>query len=483
MGERGPNPNTDRLYKRGRIWWCWYYDADGSRIRRSTATTDKKTARVRLAGWERAAADPSAQEPQTLNDCLQVLLDERRASTTDGNVRYLEGKVTPLVTVLGHELPIGNIRDTTTGRDYIAQRRKVTDGTEPPLDRTIERELEVLVMGLRLAKGHRRWSGDAENIIPPDFKPAGASKGDSLTRREALKVFPKLGRNAAAAMAYALATGAEKAALDNARREDIPQDLDRCEELLVRGTKNDARFERVPIVTDEQRRLLAYARQHAQGVDGQLFAPLYNYWRDLHDACALAGVTTVSSQDLRRSAGQWMVDIGVPLEIVSKFMRHKDITTTQRWYAEIRDADVAAAHKARKKKKGVEVIQRVPPPKDGYAVYEVDGVEKTLDAWAVASGIPKTTLYYRVVTTEMPMPEALALGRAKYTPRRTALKPREGCDTGVTVSADSPPGIGAIPVPAAGAIVKRLLKSRETQCARTDSNGRLSASKADALSS
>ena len=187
-----------------------------------------------------------------------------------------------------------------------------------------------------------------------------------------------------------------------------------------------------------------------------------------------------------------MVDIAVPLEIVSKFMRHKDITTTQRWYAEIRDADVAgrlldsidprlarAAHRARKaKKKGVKTIKRVPPPKEGYALYSVDGVEKTLDAWAAATHIPKTTLSYPVVTTGVPMPEALALGPAKYTKRSAAApKPHAGCDTGVTVSVDSAPAIGAIPVPAADPTVEKPLKSRETRCARTDSNGRLSASK------
>ena len=184
-----------------------------------------------------------------------------------------------------------------------------------------------------------------------------------------------------------------------------------------------------------------------------------------------------------------MVDIAVPLEIVSKFMRHKDITTTQRWYAEIRDADVAgrlldsidprlarAAHRARKaKKKGVKTIKRVPPPKEGYALYSVDGVEKTLDAWAAATHIPKTTLSYPVVTTGVPMPEALALGPAKYTKRRAA--PQTDCDAGVTVSADSAPVIGPIPVPAADPTVEKPLKSRETRCARTDSNGRLSASK------
>jgi hypothetical protein len=74
MGERGPNPNTEHLYRRGRVWWCWFYEHDGALVRRSTGSTDKKAARARLAEWEQAAANPDAHQDQTLNDCLQTLM-------------------------------------------------------------------------------------------------------------------------------------------------------------------------------------------------------------------------------------------------------------------------------------------------------------------------------------------------------------------------------------------------------------------------
>ncbi len=484
------------IYRRGNIWWCWYYDANGARIRRSTGASDKKAARVRLADWERQAADPTAQEPQSLNDCLQTLIEERQASTSEANVRFIEEKVRPLVTILGHDLPISAIRDTTTGRRYIEARRRLSARKKPPSDRTIERELEVLAMSLRLAKSHGRWAGDLDNIIPPDFHPSPPAKGDTITRREALKLFPKLTPNTAAAMAFALATGAERSALRRALRSDIPSELVDCVKIIVRGTKNEARYDDVPVVTDEQRILLAYAREHGQGADGMLFAPLDNFWRDLNLACLDMAVTSVSAHDLRRSAGQWMIDIGVPLEIVSRFLRHRDIATTQRWYAEIRDEDLAdrlldaidprlatKAHAARDKRRRapVETIEQVPTPKEVHAQYTVDGVTRTLDAWAAASGIPKTTLYYRVVTMGSSMADALALGRAKLT-RRSSNSHRtiERCDTGVTVSMDSAAPNGANDLPRFSDLPR---KSRENGYARCDSNTRHSASKADALSS
>jgi hypothetical protein len=145
-----------------------------------------------------------------------------------------------------------------------------------------------------------------------------------------------------------------------------------------------------------------------------------------------------------------MVDLGVPLEIVSKFMRHKDIATTQRWYAEIRNENVAdrlldslhprlakQAHKARGKKKLVATIQQVPEPHEEPWGYEVDGIKKSLDAWAEESGIPKTTLFHRVTVQGLSMADALALGRSTQKHRRARVRDAlPDCDNGVQVSVD-----------------------------------------------
>ena len=496
MGERGPS--TEHLYRRDRVWWCWYYGHDGTRVRRSTGCTDKRAARIKLADWEQVAADPDADQGQTLNDCLHALLAERRDRTTKENIRFLSGKLTPIVTLLGHGLPIATIRNSSFAWRYIDERRRVFAGTRKRAagDRTIRRELIVLRRALALAKSRGRWSGDPNVVVPPDFTVLPAPKGDILSRADAPRILARLSPVLAAATAFVLATGAEMSALRRALKADLPEDIEVCTKVLVRGTKNARRHAFVPVVTDEQRVLLDYARRHAAGPGEKLFGDLHRLIKALRITCTAEKITVVSPHDIRRSAGQWMVDIGVPIELVSKFMRHADTRVTERIYASIKEVDVsdrilqaidpryASAALLRPPKPLVETLKALPAPTVHIPIYEVDEVRGSLAEWSRRSGIAKPTLHHRVVTRGMSMTEALALGRAKYRPRqRATTDQRSSCDTGVTASGETSPASGSIPVAAVGRTLEKPLNSRVSQCARTDSNGRLSASKADALSS
>jgi hypothetical protein len=136
--------------------------------------------------------------------------------------------------------------------------------------------------------------------------------------------------------------------------------------------------------------LLAYAKKHACGAGEKLFGNLHRLLKGLRDACLAEGVTVVSPHDLRRSAGQWMVDLGVPIELVSKFMRHADTRITETIYASVKQEDVGdrmlqaidpryarAAHR-RPKKAPIETLKRIPEPKISIPTYDVDGVTKSL---------------------------------------------------------------------------------------------------------
>ena len=455
MGARGPNPNAEHLYLREKIWWCWFYDHEGRRVRRSTGATDKKAARARLAGWERSAADPHAAAPQSLNDCLQTLLDDRRERTGSQNVQYLTTKAKALVTVFGHDLLIAAFRDDSAlPWSYVDARRRMRGNKRSVSDRTIKRELGLLRMALALAKSRGAWSGDLDLIVPADFRPPPAPKGDHITREEAVRLFRHLTPDTAAATAFSLATGAEVQGLLRARRTDIPADFARCNAILVRGTKTAARHGLVPIVTDEQKVLLEYARRHAKGVGERLFGNLHRMLAELKAACLAEDVVVVSTHDLRRSAGQWMVDLGVPLELVSKFMRHANTLITETVYASVRPEDVRGrileaidpryARQARAGLQNVPVatIEAVPEPRDETVLYEHEGVSRTLTGWAQATGIKKTTLHYRLVTKQMPVGVALQQGRMgprgrDPRPKKATLTTAEeesGCVTGVTVS-------------------------------------------------
>jgi integrase len=314
-------------------------------------------------------------------------------------------------------------------------------------DRTIKRELGVLRTALALAKSRGVWSGDLDMILPEGFTPAPTPKQDTITRAQALRLFPHLSPDTAAATAFSLATGAELSGLQNALRIDIPDDLQSCNNVLVRGTKNAHRHDTVPTVTDEQKLLLGYAARHAKGDGGRLFGNLHRMFKELKEACVAEGIKPVSSHDLRRSGGQWMVDLSVPIELVSKFMRHSDTRITETIYASVKREDLAdrvldaidpryakEAHKARQKPV-IATLQAIPAPRQTEQLFEVEGVAKTLTNWSKASGIAKATLHNRVVTRGLTMGAALALGRTLARPRqKSPPKAAAECERVVQVS-------------------------------------------------
>lgn len=171
------------------------------------------------------------------------------------------------------------------------------------------------------------------------------------------------------------------------------------------------------------------AQRHGQGTNGKLFGNLHRLFKELQAACLKEKMTAISPHDLRRSAGQWMVNIGVPVELVSKFMRHADTHITETIYASVRQKDVGdrilaaidpgyatQAHQGREKPR-VETLKDIPEPRKTVALLDVDGVGRTLTEWSEMSGIPKTTLHHRVVTRGMTMTDAIRVGRANYSKR------------------------------------------------------------------
>ncbi len=415
------------LRKRGRIWYGTVY-VDGHATERSTGCTDKAAARAVLGQWEREAADPHRAAAQaTLNDALSLLLDDRSARVAHGDgsaatVRFYQQKAGHLLRLLGHELLIGQLKDASQTWRYIDARRQ--EGAKPV---TIEKELIALRSALKLARERGLWRGDIDAVIPATFAPQYVPKNRSPTRDEVLSLLPHLSPGSAAAVCFVLATAAESAALHAAQRSDVPEELDAADlRVRVRGTKNKFRDARVAIVSDEQRLLLAYAVRHAQGTGSKLFGPLDNLRRELNEAAKRAKVAPLSPHDLRRAAGQWLIDLGMPLELVSRVLRHADTRITETVYARVRERDLADrmidaidpryardANSARPLKPLIKTITELPAPKQRRALYRIDCDERTLAQWARARGVPKSTLHHRVVTLGMSMERALELGKGR----------------------------------------------------------------------
>ena len=335
-----------RLFRRGRIWYGWFYE-NGRRITRSTKCRDRAAAESVARQWERDAADPdhAAARTATLTDALQLLLrlDEeevlagRRSPDTVEFHRTKAGHLVRLFETDANKahvpFPLARLRAFDVD-GYISRRR-----SEGAADATISKELVVLRKSLRLAIRAGLWRGRVDEVIPIAFSPGYEPRKRALTADELKKLVAELLPDRAARVAFIVATSACWRETELARRSDVGEGLTT---VLLRGTKRKTRFRTVPIVSPAQQSLLSYALEYAKGEGDALFQPWLNVRRDLADACEDAKIERCSPNDLRRTFASWQVEAGVPLFPIAQAMGHKDTRMLERVYGRQTPEQLAA---------------------------------------------------------------------------------------------------------------------------------------------
>jgi hypothetical protein len=318
--------------------------------------------------------------------------------------------------------------------------------------KTIKMEVRTLGTVLRLAQDRGLWKGIIDHVIPKTFDPPAADKKRDFTRAELLRLLPHLTPGCAAIVCFVLATSAEDAALQRLSVSDLSIQVQGIRHVRVPGSKTEQRDRLVPIVTSEQKLLIDYAVALANGSDDRVFGSLGSFRRDLGLACEKASLPHVWPHALRKAAGQWLIDLGVPIELVSKVLGHADTRITEHTYAKVKredvgsrilsmlSADLVSPELVGKTIVKVEPIKSLPLPRH---VFEVDGVIKTLDTWSKVSGIPKTTLHHRVMTKGMSMKDALARSDGRRGSPLPVSSVRNQCRTNAavegSVSQSTPP--------------------------------------------
>jgi hypothetical protein len=136
-----------------------------------------------------------------------------------------------------------------------------------------------------------------------------------------------------------------------------------------------------------------------------------------------AGIEHISPHDLRHASGQWLLDVGIPIELVSRFLGHANTAITERVYARIKKEVVGdrmldsvdpryarrANHARSQGHRVVETITKLPAPRQP-VLFTVGESSRTLSDWARVTGIAKATLHHRVVVSGLDMGAAIALG-------------------------------------------------------------------------
>jgi hypothetical protein len=185
----------EHLFRRGKIWYGWTYDASGNQEKFSTKCSDKAAARLVLAQKERDTADPDTARKKgaTLGDAFDLLLKDRKALVTAGRrsertlafydshsrpwfifagiqIKKIPAEMIGKLTLeerndlaeLGKKLALVDAGDERFVDALIQHRREVSTS-----EHTIHHDRQTFKTALGMAKRARIWSGDLSVVFAP----------------------------------------------------------------------------------------------------------------------------------------------------------------------------------------------------------------------------------------------------------------------------------------------------------------------------
>jgi len=335
-----------RIFRRkgSRCWYCWVPKPGGGVRPVTTNCTDERAALTAAAELERRAVDPAygAAAETTLRrvvgDYLADLRRQKRsADTLSFNAKVL-GHVVRLLVDDGvgeprRAYPLARLVDHPELCAYVDARQ-----AEGVMNTTVLKELRALGAAWTLARKNnlvaKSWA-DIKPKLDDDHK----DRTRWLPPLELVGLATILPRHRMAAAAYIAASGCDDSALFRARVGDAAADRS---SVRIRGTKRASRDRVVPIPLPEQRLLLDWAIQNADGgLEGRLFSAWPNRRNDLADAAEALGIARVSPNDLRRTYAKWCRLAGIEPALVGPAMGHIDGRMVERVYGALTPEELA----------------------------------------------------------------------------------------------------------------------------------------------
>lgn len=330
------------IYKRDDSpFWQYDFTVKGRRFRGSTETDRRQDAEIVEAKLKHDAimGVVTGQKARfTLNQAFGWYYQQHGAHLPGKDTIYRTGQ--KLLQVIGKDFPLHQLSNSVVAR-YIAKRRgepaRGSYATSEPGVRarrlisnsSVNRELQLLRAVVYRAKIHL----EAEIGIV-NWKELRLREPDHRTRYlsndEAERLLEASSTHLRPIIEFALLTGARAAnilGLDWSQ-VDLPN---RRITFKIKSKKQGGKNHVLP-VTDDLARLLGTLGPKEKGpvftYDG---APVRSVKTAFTAACRRAEIKDFRFHDLRHTAGSWMVQSGIPLEIVKEVLGHEVIQTTMRY--------------------------------------------------------------------------------------------------------------------------------------------------------
>jgi len=319
------------LYKRKQVWWAWFYDCHGKRVRVSTGQRDVSLARTAARELERERISSGERPtPFSVIEALAVAMASvERTGRSPATIKFYEAKAKPIVRLLGTmDVNALSLGDT---EKYLEARRH--GGVS---DATIGKELGALRFALRRSKkhkvhGHPAFRGDAMELMPEGVIGTYHPRERALSLEEYRKLRSKLQPRRREYLDLYVGLGVRYSELTRITAADVV--LDAPARVHVRGTKTEGANRTVPLRAELARILAA---RIASTPRGEPLLPVWtNMRRALHLACKAAEIAPVSPNDLRRSFATWLGEGGVPALVTASLLGHTNSTMVRTVYSRI----------------------------------------------------------------------------------------------------------------------------------------------------
>ena len=354
---------SGHLYKRGRVWWCWFTDRFGNRQRESTGCTDRRAAEGHLKSRERAARGTPDAAPtppgHSLTVAISYFLDGGMTDLAEATKKMYRQKAGHLVRLLGPTQINLLHRDDTAA--FIKTRIKElvsTGSAEQSARSTVNKELITFRRVLKHAEARDEFAGNIAKVIPP-FKFVYVPRTSRLSDEQFTRLIRELAPHRRLWVLLACYLGGRDSEIDGLRWEHIDW-VRGVVRLPGKKTQKARRIVPLPAA-------LVIHLKNIKQTAGLIVGDWANVRRDLPEACLKAKCPAckgdrVASQtcetcgntgrlpvprctpnDLRRTFGSWLKNSGVDSAVVARLLGHSSTRMVDLVYGHLDDPTLAAA--------------------------------------------------------------------------------------------------------------------------------------------
>lgn len=309
----------------------------------STGCKTLSAARLWYEERERLAASPyyAASVQATVGRWIgETTAHKRSRGKAEGTLHMYGVKLGHVARIFGINARLAAITPSAVDR-YIEQRQ-----SEGAVNNTIARELTCLRQMLRLARRAGEYHLEPSAVMPVGFAAGYVPVKRTLAFERVAELLDALQESRRAWVCYALATAADVSDVERAQAHDYDP---KRGVVQMRGTKNAARTVEIPVLP-MFKAIFEYAHKRLP------LAPWPRVSKDLPAITTRLGLGHLSPKDLRRSTLTWLVEAGVPENVVSRFARHRNSTMIRMVYGQVKPEALGALVAANLTSKNVTVI-------------------------------------------------------------------------------------------------------------------------------